>query len=110
NACNLTPSFDALIDVKVGGSTQQLDLHYSWSSDGRSDFLTFATPAPLMFDFGNARMLVIAFESLGVLSSSGPMLRGNLDAMVSTAPVSTTSPVPEPGTYVLLLAGFGAIG
>ena len=35
-ACTQRPSFDALIDVTVGGITRQLDLAYTWSSTARS--------------------------------------------------------------------------
>jgi hypothetical protein len=104
NSCNLTPSFDALIDVTVDGVTQQLDLPYAWYSNGPSDFLSVATPAPLLFDFGNAGTVTVAFDSIGLLSSSIGTVQGNVNAMVSA------SPVPEPETFALLLAGFAAIG
>lgn len=102
--CTLTPSFNALVDVTVDGITQQFDLPYAWYSSGPSDFLSFATPAPVMFDFGNLGLMTIALDSIGVLSSSGSTVYGNLYGTVSV------TPVPEPGTYALMLAGFGAIG
>jgi hypothetical protein len=100
--CTLTPSFDALIDVTVDGMTQQIDLPYSWYSSGPSDFLRFATPAPVMFDFGSL-LVTIAIDSIGTLSSSGNTVYGNVNATVSV------TPVPEPASYALMLAGFGII-
>jgi PEP-CTERM motif len=103
-SCSLTPSFDALIDITVDGLTRQLDLPYSWSSSGPNDTLSFATPAPVLFDFGAIGMVTVAVENLGPLVSSGGTLHGNVNAAVSV------SAVPEPGSYALLLAGLGVIG
>ncbi|HEV7575022.1 MAG TPA: PEPxxWA-CTERM sorting domain-containing protein [Caldimonas sp.] len=100
--CTLTPSFDALIDVTVDGLTRQIDLPYSWYSSGPSDFLSFATPAPVLFDFGSL-LVTIAIDSIGTLSSSGTTVYGNVNATVSV------TPVPEPASYALMLAGFGII-
>ena len=33
-SCTLTPSFDAILDVKVRGETQQLHIPYAWYSVG----------------------------------------------------------------------------
>jgi hypothetical protein len=104
NVCSLTPSYDALIDLTVDGVTNHLDLPYSWYSTGPTDFLTFSTPAPLMFDLGSQGWLTIAVDSLGTLSSSGSTVQGNVTGTVSL------TPVPEPGTYALMLAGFAVIG
>jgi hypothetical protein len=104
NTCLLTPSFDALIDLTVDGITKQIDLPYSWYSSGPTDFLAFATPAPVMFDFGGFGSVTVAVDSLGTLASSGSTVVGNVNATV------TTTPVPEPATYAMMLAGFGAIG
>jgi hypothetical protein len=103
-SCTLTPSFDALIDITVDGLTRQLDLPYRWSSSGASDVLAFATPAPLLFDFGALGLVTIAVETMDVLSSSGATVRGNLNATVSV------SAVPEPANLALMLAGLGVIG
>jgi hypothetical protein len=102
-SCTLTPSFDALIDVTVDGITQQLDLPYSWYSSGPTDFLRFATPAPVVFDFASLGLVTIAIESVGTLSSSGNTVHGSVNALVAT------TPVPEPASYALMLAGFGVI-
>jgi len=102
--CTSTPSFDALIDVTVDGLTRQLDLPYAWSSSGPNDYLTFATPAPLLFDFGALGMVTVAVESIGVLSSPVGTVQGNVNAIV------LTSPVPEPASVALVLAGLGVIG
>jgi hypothetical protein len=107
-SCTLTPAFDALLDVKVHGQTKQFDIPYSWYSQGPNDYLTFSTPAPLMFDFGNQGMLVIALDTIVMLSSSGGKVYGDLTAMVSVAPVTVT-PVPEPASYAMMFAGLGAI-
>ena len=103
NACSLTPSFDALIDVTVDGITQQLDLPYSWYSNGPNDSLAFSTPVPLMFDFGNLGLVTLAFDSIGTLSSPIGTVQGNWTATVAV------TPVPEPTSYAMMLAGFGAI-
>ena len=107
-SCTLTPSFDAILDVKVQGDTQQLHIPYAWHSSGPSDFLTFSQVAPLMFDFGNKGTLVIALDSIAALSSSGGKVYGDLYATASLAPVSATA-VPEPASYALMLAGFGVV-
>lgn len=102
--CTLTPSLNAVFDVAVDGVTRQFDLPYSWYSSGPSDFLSFATPAPVIFDFGNLGLVTIAIDSIGLLSSSGSTVYGNVNATV------LATPVPEPATFALMLAGFGAIG
>jgi PEP-CTERM motif len=107
-SCSLTPSFDAILDVKVQGETQQLHLPYAWHSSGPNDFLTFSQAAPLMFDFGDQGMLVIALDAIATLSSPGGKVYGDLYATASLAPASVT-PVPEPASFALMLAGFGAI-
>jgi len=103
NTCLLTPSFDALIDLTVDGVTKQIDLPYSWYSSGPTDFLAFATPAPVMFDFGGFGSVTVAVESLGTLASSGSTVVGSVNATV------TTTPVPEPAAVAMMIAGFGAI-
>jgi hypothetical protein len=101
-SCALTPSFDALLDVTVDGLTQQVDLPYSWSSSGPNDTLTFAAPAPVLFDFGNLTVL-LALDTINTLSSPVGTVTGNVTG------VATITAVPEPGTYALLLAGLAAI-
>jgi hypothetical protein len=103
-SCTLTPTFDALIDVTVDGLTRQLDLPYAWSSSGPYDYLMFTTPAPLLFDFGAKGLVTIAVESIGVLSSPIGMVHGNVSATLSA------SPVPEPASFAMMLAGLGVIG
>ena len=61
-----------------------------------------------MFDFGNQGMLVIALDAIATLSSPGGKVYGDLYATASLAPASVT-PVPEPASYALMLAGFGVI-
>jgi hypothetical protein len=107
-SCTLTPSFDAILDVKVHGDTQQLHIPYAWHSAGPNDFLTFSQPAPLMFDFGNQGMLVIALDAIATLVSPWGKVYGDLYATASLAPASIT-PVPEPASYALMLAGFGVV-
>ena len=70
-SCTLTPSYDAILDVKVHGETQQLHIPYAWHSAGPNDFLTFSQAAPLMFDFGNQGMLVIMLDAIATLVSPG---------------------------------------
>jgi len=107
-SCTLTPSFDAILDVKVQGEAQQLHIPYAWYSSGPNDFLTFSQAAPLMFVFGNKGTLVIALDAITTLTSSGGKVYGDLYATASMAPASIT-PVPEPASYALMLAGFGVI-
>ena len=106
-SCTLTQSFDAILDVKVRGETQQFHIPYAWYSEGPNDFLTFSQPAPLMFDFGNQGMLVIALDAIATLVSPGGKVYGDLYATASLAPAVT--PVPEPASYALMLAGFGVV-
>ena len=103
NSCNLTPSFDALIDITVDGMTRQADLPYSWYSTGPSDYLSFATPAPVVFDFGSLGLVTIAIDLIGTLSSAGSTVYGNVNATVAV------TPVPEPASYALMFAGFGIV-
>jgi hypothetical protein len=103
-SCTLTPSVDALIDITVDGMTRQLDLPYSWSSSGPYDTLSFATPAPVLFDFGALGMVTVAVAAIDVLQSGGAVMQGNVYAAVST------TPVPEPTVFGLMLAGLGVIG
>ena len=104
SACTLTPSFDALIDLTVDGLTQQVDLPYAWYSSGPSDFLTFSTPTPVVFDFGSLGLVTIAIDAPPTLSSPGGTVSGALTGSV------TATPVPEPGTFALLLSGVGVVG
>ena len=112
-SCTLTPSYDAILDVKVHGETQQLHIPYAWHSAGPNDFLTFSQAAPLMFDFGNQGMLVIMFDAIATLVSPGGKVYGDLYATASLAPASlapaSVTPVPEPASYALMLAGFGVV-
>jgi hypothetical protein len=101
--CSLTPSFDALLDVTINGVTRQLDLPYAWSSTGPVDTLTFAKPAPIRFDFADSSSITLALADLGVLSSSGDTVRGQLNATLSV------SAIPEPSPWVLTLAGLGLV-
>ena len=112
-SCTLAPSFDAILDVKVHGDTQQLHIPYAWSSSGPNDFLTFSQPTPVMFDFGNQGVLIIALDAIATLVSPGGKVYGDLYATASLAPTSLVSssitPVPEPASYALMLAGFGVV-
>jgi len=103
-SCTLTPSYDAMVDLTIDGVTQQFDLPYAWYSSGPSDFLTFATPKPVTFDFDSLGLVTIAVDAPPTLSSAGATIYGTMTATV------TTTPVPEPATFALLLSGFGAIG
>jgi hypothetical protein len=108
HSCALTPSFDAILDVKVHGQTQQLHIPYAWRSSGPNDYLSFSQAAPLMFDFGNQGMLMIALDTIATLSSAGGKVYGDLYATASLAPAPVT-PVPEPASYALMLAGFSLV-
>jgi hypothetical protein len=92
----------------VRGETQQFHIPYAWRSEGPNDFLTFSQPAPLMFDFGNQGTLVIALDAIATLASPGGKVYGDLYGTASLAPASVT-PVPEPASYALMLAGFGVV-
>ena len=102
-ACTLKPSFDALLDVTIGGLTRQIDLPYAWSSTGPSDSLTFASAAPVRFDFGDGSSILLALTDLGMLTSSGDSLRGHLDATL------TVTAIPEPSSWALTFAGLGVV-
>ena len=56
-----------------------------------------------MFDFGSLGLVSVAIDSLGVLSSPIGTVQGNVYGKVSI------TPVPEPDTYALMLAGLGAM-
>jgi PEP-CTERM motif-containing protein len=103
-SCTLTPSYDAMLDITIDGMTRQLDLPYSWSSSGPNDLLSFATPAPVLFDFGALGVVTIAVETLAAMSSPGGMVYGQLNATASV------TAVPEPSSYALMLAGLGIVG
>ena len=102
--CAKTPSLDTLIDFTVNGITKQLDLQYQWSSTGPIDTLTFSTPSALSYDLGSAGTLNVSFGALSALSGGVGTYAENLKATFSV------TPVPEPSTYALLLAGLGAVG
>lgn len=101
--CSLNPSFDALLDVTIGGVTRQIDLPYAWSSTGPSDSLTFASAAPVRFDFGDGSSILLAVADLGTLTSSGDTLRGHLGATL------TVTAIPEPSSWALTFAGLGVV-
>ena len=103
-SCTLTPSYDAMVDLTIDGVTQQFDLPYAWYSSGPSDFLTFATPKPVTFDFDSLGLVTIAVDAPPTLSSAGATIYGTMTATV------TMTPVPEPATFALLISGLGAIG
>lgn len=102
--CTLRPSFDALIDVTIAGIARQLDLVYTWSSTGPTDSLTFASAAPIRFDFADSSSVTLALADLGTLSASGGALRGQLGATL------TVTAVPEPSAWMLTVAGLGVVG
>jgi hypothetical protein len=102
--CKLKPSFDAWIDVTVDGVTQPFELPYTWHSAGPQEFLTFAKPNPITFDFDSLGLVRIEIDALPKLSSSGGTVHGTMTATV------TITPVPEPTTLALVLSGLGAIG
>ena len=102
-ACSLKPSFDALLDVTIAGVTRQIDLPYAWSSTGPSDSLTFASAAPVRFDFGDGSSILLAVADIGKLTSSGDTLRGHLGATL------TVTAIPEPSSWALTFAGLGVV-
>ncbi len=102
-ACTLKPSFDAMLDVTIGGVTRQIDLPYAWSSTGPSDSLTFASASPVRFDFGDGSSILLAIADLGTLTSSGDTLRGQLGATL------TVTAIPEPSSWALTFAGLGVV-
>ncbi len=101
-SCSLTPSFDAIFDVTLGGITKQFDLPYAWSSSGPNDYLTFGNAAPVQFDFGNMGRYIVALDHIGVIYGPGGVISGNVNA--------TLTPIPEPASYALMLAGLGLLG
>lgn len=110
--CDLKPTFTEGIDFSVNGITQKFNLQYTWSSTGPIDTLTFVTPGPLSFDIGNGKSVLVSFDQPGALS--GGLVNGgaytyreSLRATFVDPP--SVSPVPEPSTYTLMLAGLAAV-
>jgi len=103
-SCTQHVSADALIDLTVDGVHGQLDLPYAWSSSGPNDFLTFSTPAPVVFDLGALGLVKIEIQAPPQLWSPGGTVYTQLGATVAT------TPVPEPASFALLLGGLGLIG
>jgi len=93
-----------VIDLTIAGVTQTFDLPYAWYSSGPSDFLSFASPKPVTFDFDSLGLVTIAIDAPPLLSSAGATVYGNVTATV------TATPVPEPTMLALLVSGLGAIG
>ena len=62
-----------------------------------------------MFDFGNQGLLMITLDAIATLVSPGGKVYGDLYATASVVPGSVT-PVPEPASFALMLAGLGVIG
>jgi len=102
-ACTLTPSFDALFDLTVGGTTQQVDMPFAWSSSGPNDTLTFADAAPLLFDLGGEGTLQVVVDRIPTLTASSGTVAGNVTATIALTPVA------EPGIAALLLGGLGLV-
>ena len=105
-ACVLTPSYDAVFQMTLGGQTQTISIPYSWSSIGSADQLAFGqATTPVSFNLGHDMLTVTALIPPKSLVSSGGTESGNLQATFSI-----TSAVPEPETYAMLLAGLGLLG
>jgi len=102
-SCTLTPSFDALIDVTVGGTTRHLDMPFAWSSSGPIDSLTFASVGAISFELGVLGTLSVAANVIPLLSAGSGSRAGNVTATISL------TPIPEPGSAALLLGGLALI-
>lgn len=103
-SCTSKLSFDAWIDLTIDGVTQAFELPFTWHSSGPNDFLTFAKPKPVTFDFDSLGLVRIVIDPLPKLSSRGGTVHGAMTATV------TATPVPEPTTLALVVSGLGAIG
>ena len=103
-SCASKLSFDASIDLTIDGVTQAFELPFTWHSSGPNDFLTFAKPEPVTFDFDSLGLVRIVIDPPPKLSSRGGTVYGAMTATV------TATPVPEPTTLALVLSGLGAIG
>ena len=105
-ACTLTPSYNAVFQMTVGGQTKDISIAYTWSSSGPTDTLAFGpSAAPLVFNLGSESLTVTTLMTPMLLSSNGGTVNGNLQATFSTV-----SAVPEPASYAMLLAGLGLLG
>lgn len=113
---SLTPAENDMLTVRIFGSADKF-LNFSFQIDG-VDGSFVATPSnrSLVAKFSDPKdtsVSLIGGKSylLTVTGATRSGLAGTLGISgLSGAVVATTAPVPEPGTWAMLLAGLGFVG
>jgi len=98
---NLTPNSNSDLSVTAKDKTGGTDSYASWTTlgdwvNGENRILVLSTPGNLM-------------QSVTINSQLGFESVGGLDQLKQTE-ISGITPVPEPETYAMLLAGLGLVG
>ncbi|MDE2078096.1 MAG: PEP-CTERM sorting domain-containing protein [Burkholderiales bacterium] len=105
STCGIGPYVTPPIDFTVNGVTKQFAYPFYWNATATADEVTFSQPAPLTFDLAGGAKLNVSFYTPAKMTD----LTGPIQLQTASAHFTVT-PVPEPETYALLLAGMGVVG
>jgi len=104
-ACTLTPSGSTTgFGMTIGAQTNDILFPWSWASTGPVDTITIGAAAPVTFWNIDGENVTVTGLSIGALSSTGGITSGNVLASFDA------TPVPEPESYAMMLAGLGLMG